>query len=89
MSFPTDLTLSSLPLSEGRHYADCIIPKLPLTEGTYYIALSAGIDNRFADFVLNAAVMHVQDDDFFNVGKTISSNLKGKVVLCDHSWIVN
>jgi hypothetical protein len=89
MSFPTDLTRLSLPLSEGSHYADCIIPKLPLTEGTYHVALSAGIDNVFADFVLNAATMTVQDDDFFNVGKTIASHLKGKIVLCDHRWDVN
>ena len=89
MSFPTDLTLSSLPLTEGSHFADCIIPRLPLTEGVYHIALSAGIDNKFADFVLNAATMHVQDDDFFNVGRTISSHLKGKIVLCDHLWTIN
>lgn len=89
MSFPTDLTKLSLPLSEGSHYADCIIPKLPLTEGTYQVALSAGIDNVFADFVLNAATMTVQDDDFFNVGKTIASHLKGIIVLCDHRWDVN
>lgn len=89
MSFPTNLTVLSLPLSNGSHYADCIIPKLPLTEGTYYVALSAGIDNVFADFVLNAAEMNVQDDDFYNVGRTIAGHMKGKIVLCDHQWSVN
>ena len=89
MSFPTNLTIESLPLSKGSHYADCIIPKLPLTEGTYYVALSAGINDVFADFVLNAAKMNVQDDDFYNVGRTIAGHLKGKIVLCDHQWNVN
>ena len=89
MSFPTDLTMTSLPFSKGSHHIDCIIPKLPLTEGDYHIALSAGIDNAFADFVLNAYTIHVQDDDFFNVGKTIASHLKGKIVLCDHHWEIN
>ena len=90
MSFPTSLTINnSLPLSAGAHYADCIISRLPLTEGSYNVALSAGIDNKFADFVLNAATMNVQDDDYFNVGRTVASNMKGRIVLCDHKWSVN
>ena len=89
MSFPTNLTMSYLPLDKGHHYADCIIPKLPLTEGRYHLALSAGIDNLFADFVLNATIMNVQDDDFYNVGRTVANHLKGKIVLCDHKWKIN
>ena len=89
MSMPTELIISTLPLSEGSHYADCIIPKLPLTEGSYTVALSAGINNKFADFVLNAATMDVQDDDYYNVGRTVAGHMKGKIVLCDYKWDVN
>lgn len=89
MSMPTELIFSTLPLKEGAHYADCIIPKLPLTEGTYTVALSAGINGKFADFVLNAATLSVQDDDYYNVGRTVASHMKGKIVLCDYKWDVN
>ena len=89
MSMPTELIINVLPVSEGSHYADCIIPKLPLTEGTYTVALSAGINGKFADFVLNAATLNVQDDDYYNVGRTVSGHMKGKIVLCDYKWNVN
>lgn len=89
MSTPTELIFNTLPLSGGSHYADCIIPKLPLTESTYTVALSAGIKGEFADFVLNAATMNVQDDDYYNVGKTVAGHMKGKIVLCDYKWEVN
>lgn len=89
MSFPSNLTKASLPLSKGDHFADCIIPKLPLTEGNYEVALSAGINNEYADFVLNAAKLDVQDDDFFRIGRTVAGHLKGRIVLCDHQWDVN
>ena len=89
MTFPTNLTLDSLQLSTGLHSACCIIPKLPLTAGQYIAAVSAGIDNVFADYVTQACKLFVEDDDYFNTGRTVAQHMSGKVVLCDHSWKID
>lgn len=89
MTFPTSLTLDSVPLSKGKHLAYCIIPKLPLSAGSYVAAVSAGIDNVFADYVTHAANLIVEDDDFFNTGRSVASHMSGRVVLCDHNWLVD
>ena len=88
MSFPTDMTYGAVELTEGKHQLDLIIPKLPFTEGVYRISLSAGIDSEFADFLLNTIRFNVEDDDYFGLGRTIAPHLKGKVLLCDHSWLI-
>ena len=89
LSFPTDMTYGNVPLSPGEHTIDLIIPKLPLTGGSYRVALSAGIDGEFADFLVDKIKMDVYDDDFFGRGRTIASHLKGKIILCEHNWIID
>ena len=89
MTFPTSLTMDSVPLSKGKHVAYCNIPKLPLTAGSYVAAVSAGIDNVFADYVTHAAIINVEEDDFFNTGRSVDSHMSGRVVLCEHIWLVD
>lgn len=90
MTFPSALTTKNFSFSEGKHYIQLDIPKLPLTEGTYRIGLWAStynlLGNNCADYIDNLIRMDVEDDDFFNQGKQLSSHLKGKIVLCDHNW---
>ena len=88
MTFPSILTMDVFSVNAGSHYADCIIEKLPLTEGVYNIALYSSIHNNTADYLASARRLSVVDDDFFNLGRTVSSHLKGRIVLCDHHWIV-
>lgn len=89
VSFPTEMTIEQLDFSKGKFYADCMVERLPLTEGCYMVALSAGIEGVYADYLYNCIRFEVMDDDFYGNGRTISSNLKGKVVLYDHKWKIN
>ena len=88
LSFPSIMTQARFPLSIGRHEAMLNIPKLPLTEGIYGIALYASSDDRAADIIDEAIVVSVRNGDFFNRGQALSDHLKGKIILCDHSWSV-
>ena len=59
------------------------------TGGSYRVALSAGIDGEFADYLVDKLKMDVYDDDYFGRGRTIAPHLKGKIILCEHNWIVD
>ena len=86
MTFPSVLTMDDFSVNAGSHYADCVIERLPLTEGNYNVALFSSIHNNTADYLTSACRLSVVDDDFFSLGRTVSSHLKGKIVLCDHRW---
>ncbi len=86
MTFPTNLTMDGMNLEKGKHELICEIEKFPLTKGTYNIGLWADVKNECADFLNNAIKMEVEDDDYFNKGRNLTSQLLGKVVLCDHKW---
>ena len=86
LSFPSILTCDTFPLSYGSHIAVLTIPKLPLTQGVYTIALHASAVGETADSLNSVMKINVLDDDFFGHGRTMSPHLKGKVVLCSHSW---
>jgi hypothetical protein len=87
MTFSTDLTMNNFSLSEDKnHFAYLDIEKLPLTVGTYRIGLWADVQKECADYLDNTIAMEVEDDDFFNNGRSISPHLCGKVILCNHKW---
>lgn len=88
ISMPTDMTLEPFQLTNEDHYIDCIIPKLPLTGGYYKIAFWIGSNNEMSDFIDGTIPFNVIDDDFYNQGRSMPSHLAGKVVLCDHNWVV-
>ena len=93
MTFPSDVTMNDFELSPGIHYATLNIPKLPLTGGKYRIGIWCRAKNLLAktecaDYIDNIIKLDVEEDDFFTNGKRIASHLCGKVVLCDHNWII-
>lgn len=89
LTFPTSLTMPDFPLTQGQHKAFCKIDRLPLTAGSYLISLWADVKKDCSDYIESKIRFDVEDDDFFNMGRTISPHLLGKVVLCDHSWIID
>lgn len=88
MTFASDLTMNNFSLSSSKHYAYCEIERLPLTAGNYRIGLWADVQNECADYLDSTILMEVADDDFFNNGRSIKKHLCGKIVLCDHRWII-
>ena len=91
MCFPSEIVTDEMDLSVGRHFAYLDIPKLPLTEGVYRIGVWCGIRNPevnvfCADYLDNVLKMKVENDDFFDQGKTLAPHLRGKIVLCDYRW---
>ena len=89
MTFATDLTMNNFSLSgDKNHFAYLDIEKLPLTVGNYRIGLWADVQKECADYLDNTIGMEVEDDDFFNNGRNISQHLCGKVILCNHQWVI-
>lgn len=89
MTFPSDVTMDNFSLSQGVHYIYCDIYKLPLTVGSYRLGLWASVQKECADYLDNTIQLSVEDDDFFNNGRSIASHLAGKIVLCDHKWSID
>ena len=85
-SFASNYTRAPFNFSEGIQSVDLIIPRFPLTQGRYKVTLWGESNFECADFIENSIFINVEDDDFFGKGKNVSQHLKGKVVLCDHSW---
>lgn len=93
MTFPSDCTIDDFPLPKGIHYLNLDIPKLPLTGGTYRVGLWCSAKNLLAktdcaDYIDNIIKLDVESDDFFANGKQIAPHLSGKVVLCEHKWVI-
>ena len=86
LSFQSGMTAAPFNLESGEHYIDCDIDRLPLTGGNYKLGLWAESMGACADHIYYTIALDVDDDDFYGTGRLISSNLRGKVVLCDHSW---
>ena len=85
-SFASNYTCAPFNFNEGIQSVDLIIPRFPLTQGRYNVTLWGESNFECADYIENSIFINVEDDDFFGKGKNISQHLKGKVVLCDHSW---
>ena len=86
MTLPTYALIDDFHLEEGVQSVSCDIPHLPLTGGLYKIALWAGIKKETADVIDSLISLEVQDDDFFGLGRNVSSVTTGRVVLCDYKW---
>ena len=87
-TFSSNFTQAPIRFSKGYQHVDLIIPKFPLTQGQYQIGLWGEANGECADYINNTLCFNVADDDFFGKGRTVSPHLKGKVVLCDHEWII-
>jgi hypothetical protein len=62
----------------------CKIPRLPLTAGTYYVNIYLAFNGIASDWVQEAAVLQVEDGDFFHTGTT--PFVPTSQVLVPHSW---
>ena len=89
LTFPTNLTIPDFSLAKGQHKAFCKIERLPLTAGSYWISLWADVKKECSDYIESKIRLDVEEDDFFNMGRTIAPHLLGRVVLCDHSWKID
>ena len=87
-TFPTDVTMDTFPLEKGEHYLTLDIDKLPLTVGTYRLLLWSDVYKECADYIDRIIRMDVEQDDFYGLGREIPEHVFGKVVLCEHKWIV-
>ena len=67
--------------------ADCLIPALWVASDDYTLDLWAGVHNRGADYVGNAASLSVANSDFFGTGQMPLARKHG-AFLIDHSWRV-
>ena len=89
MSFASEMVYGEFELTAGKHYIYLNIDKLPLTEGVYKIGFWIGSLTETFCFIDNAIQCNVSDGDFFNRGQQISRHLFGKIVLCEHEWIID
>jgi len=85
-SFASNYTRAPFNFSKGIQCVYLTIPRFPLTQGRYKVTLWGESDSECADFIENSIFINVADDDFFGKGRTVNSHLKGKIVLCDHTW---
>jgi hypothetical protein len=62
----------------------CVIPRLPLTAGLYYVNIYLAFNGIVSDWVTEAAILQVEDGDFFRTGN--APFLPSSTILVDHSW---
>ena len=91
LSLQTSMTHEDFDFSSGEHHACIDIPKLPLTDGEYRLGMWCNIKNpelslRCADYVDNVIKMNVVHDSYFGRNAQVAAHLRGKIVLCEHSW---
>lgn len=89
MTFPSDVSMDNFHLDPGIHIAECVIEKLPLTEGVYRLGAWISIMGECSDNFDMTTEFVVEDDLFFQSGRQIAPHIKGKVVLCEHSWSID
>jgi lipopolysaccharide transport system ATP-binding protein len=62
------------------------IPHMPLKRGVYSVTLFASTNGEIADWIQEAAVLNVEDGDFFRTGKLPPDGQAS--VLIDHSFVL-
>jgi lipopolysaccharide transport system ATP-binding protein len=62
------------------------IPRLPLSRGSYQITLFLEVNGVIEDWIEHAAVLNVEDGQFFHHAKTTAPGWEGKGVLVEHTW---
>jgi lipopolysaccharide transport system ATP-binding protein len=62
----------------------CTVEKFPLTSGKYALNLIVYCNGILHDWVQQAAMLHVDDGDFYGTGKTVAST--HRCVLVEQSW---
>lgn len=69
-------------------FIDCVIEELPLSLGTYYLCPFIEVNGIVQDTLDSAAILHVEDGNFYGTGKNYPQGWAGKTVLVKHRWEV-
>jgi len=73
---------------ERSGYIDFAIENFPLSKGTYYLTFFLESNSEILDWVDKAYELHVEDGDFYGLGKNYPTGWEGKTVLVNHSLSV-
>jgi lipopolysaccharide transport system ATP-binding protein len=67
-------------------FIDCIVNELPLSLGTYYLTAFVEANSVIQDWIEAAAILQVEDGNFYGTGKDYPPGWGGKTVLVRHRW---
>jgi lipopolysaccharide transport system ATP-binding protein len=67
-------------------FIDCIVDQLPLSLGTYYLSPFLEVNGVIQDWIDSAAILQVEDGNFYGTGKDYPMGWEGKTVLVKHRW---
>jgi homopolymeric O-antigen transport system ATP-binding protein len=67
-------------------WIDFVIDELPLSLGTYYLGPFVEVNGIIQDWLDAAAVLRVEDGNFYGAGKDYPAGWGGKTVLVRHRW---
>jgi lipopolysaccharide transport system ATP-binding protein len=79
-------TGESMKVSNKEGCIICKVDRLPLTKGDYIMNILIRNHGIVQDWILDAAILSVENGDFFGTGRSIDADLK--MVLFDHKWKV-
>ncbi|TXD81702.1 ABC transporter ATP-binding protein [Subsaximicrobium wynnwilliamsii] len=63
---------------------DFILEKFPLSKGLYKIELFLESEREIIDWIKNASDLHVENGDFYGIGKSYPKGWEGKTVLVEN-----
>ena len=78
------LTATHMALTRELSEIECVIPKLPLTAGLYSVNLIVRRQGHIEDWVLDAALITIENSDFFGTGRLPPESHGG--VLFEQQW---
>lgn len=67
-------------------FIDCVVDQLPLSLGTYYLSPFVEVNGIVQDWIDSAAILQVEDGNFYGTGKDYPIGWEGKTVLVRHFW---
>ena len=82
----TDLHIDGCLTLSPKGFIDCIVEELPLSLGTYYLSPYFELNGVTQDFIEAAAILQVEDGNFYGTGKDYPPGMDGKTVLVRHRW---
>jgi lipopolysaccharide transport system ATP-binding protein len=85
----TELTGTNEAAWPGSGILRCTIPRLPLSGSEYLLNAYLEAGGITEDYVVAAASLAVEDDDFYGHGKLYPAGWQGKGVLVKHEWSVS
>jgi lipopolysaccharide transport system ATP-binding protein len=65
-----------------------VVDELPLSLGSYYLGPFIEVNGIIQDWLDSAALLHVEDGNFYGTGKDYPAGWAGRTVLVRHRWEV-